>query len=62
MPNDGGWKAVAGIGNRHQQSLSANHRPRHVNVTVPRYEIAVATIFILRLWHCGENRRFESGE
>lgn len=25
-----------------------------------RYEIADATIFILRLWHCRENRRFES--
>ena len=27
-----------------------------------RYEIADATIFILRLWHCRENRSFESGE
>ena len=25
-----------------------------------RYEIADATIFILRLWHCRENRSFES--
>ena len=25
-----------------------------------RYEIAAATIFILRLWHCRENRSFES--
>jgi plasmid stabilization system protein ParE len=24
-----------------------------------RYEIANATIFILRLWHCRENRSFE---
>ena len=27
-----------------------------------RYEIANATIFILRLWHCRENRSFESDE
>lgn len=27
-----------------------------------RYEIANATIFILRLWHCRENRRFASEE
>ena len=27
-----------------------------------RYEIADATIFILRLWHCRENRSFESDE
>lgn len=27
-----------------------------------RYEIAAATIFILRLWHCRESRSFESGE
>jgi plasmid stabilization system protein ParE len=27
-----------------------------------RYEIANATIFILRLWHCRENRSFESEE
>ena len=27
-----------------------------------RYEIADATIFILRLWHSRENRSFESGE
>ena len=27
-----------------------------------RYEIATATIFILRLWHCRENRSFESEE
>jgi plasmid stabilization system protein ParE len=25
-----------------------------------RYEIAAATIFILRLWHCRENRSFDS--
>jgi plasmid stabilization system protein ParE len=25
-----------------------------------RYEIASGTIFILRLWHCRENRSFES--
>lgn len=25
-----------------------------------RYEIADATIYILRLWHCRENRSFES--
>jgi plasmid stabilization system protein ParE len=25
-----------------------------------RYEIASATIFILRLWHCRENRSFDS--
>ncbi|BAV66801.1 type II toxin-antitoxin system RelE/ParE family toxin [Sphingobium sp. TKS] len=25
-----------------------------------RYEIAAGTIFILRLWHCRENRNFES--
>lgn len=25
-----------------------------------RYEIANATIFILRLWHCRENRSFEA--
>ncbi len=24
-----------------------------------RYEIAVGTIFVLRLWHCRENRSFE---
>ncbi|WP_070932654.1 type II toxin-antitoxin system RelE/ParE family toxin [Edaphosphingomonas haloaromaticamans] len=27
-----------------------------------RYEIAAGTIFILRLWHCRENRSFESEE
>lgn len=27
-----------------------------------RYEIASATIFILRLWHCRENRSFNSEE
>lgn len=27
-----------------------------------RYEIADATIFILRLWHCREHRSFESEE
>jgi len=27
-----------------------------------RYEIAGGTIFILRLWHCRENRSFESEE
>jgi plasmid stabilization system protein ParE len=27
-----------------------------------RYEIADATIFILRIWHCRENRSFESGD
>ncbi len=27
-----------------------------------RYEIAGATIFILRLWHCREHRSFESHE
>lgn len=27
-----------------------------------RYEIANATIFILRLWHCRENRSFEPEE
>ena len=27
-----------------------------------RYEIADATIFILRLWHCREERSFESDE
>ena len=27
-----------------------------------RYEIAAATIFILRLWHCRENRSFGSEE
>lgn len=27
-----------------------------------RYEIADATIFILRLWHCRENCGFESDE
>ena len=27
-----------------------------------RYEIASGTIFILRLWHCRENRSFESEE
>jgi plasmid stabilization system protein ParE len=27
-----------------------------------RYEIAKAMIFILRLWHCRENRSFESGD
>lgn len=27
-----------------------------------RYEIAAATIFILRLWYCRENRSFESDE
>ncbi len=26
------------------------------------YEIAAGTIFILRLWHCRENRSFESEE
>jgi plasmid stabilization system protein ParE len=25
-----------------------------------RYEIASGTIFVLRLWHCRENRSFES--
>jgi plasmid stabilization system protein ParE len=27
-----------------------------------RYEIAARTIFILRLWHCRENRGFEADE
>ena len=27
-----------------------------------RYEIADATIFILRLWHCREERSFESDD
>ena len=27
-----------------------------------RYEIAAGTIFILRLWHCRENRSFEPEE
>ncbi|WP_335743912.1 hypothetical protein [Tardibacter chloracetimidivorans] len=27
-----------------------------------RYEIAAGTIFFLRLWHCRENRSFESEE
>jgi len=27
-----------------------------------RYETAKDTIFILRLWHCRENRSFESEE
>ena len=27
-----------------------------------RYEIAAGTIFILRRWHCRENRSFESEE
>lgn len=27
-----------------------------------RYEMAAATIFILRLWHCRENRTFEAEE
>jgi plasmid stabilization system protein ParE len=27
-----------------------------------RYEIAAGTIFILRLWHCRENRSFKSEE
>lgn len=27
-----------------------------------RYEIAAGTIFILRLWHCRQNRGFESDE
>jgi plasmid stabilization system protein ParE len=27
-----------------------------------RYEIAVGTIFILRLWHCRENRNYGSEE
>jgi plasmid stabilization system protein ParE len=27
-----------------------------------RYEIAAGIIFILRLWHCRENRSFESEE
>jgi len=28
----------------------------------PREELVAATIFILRLWHCRENRSFESEE
>jgi len=27
-----------------------------------RYEVSAGTIFILRLWHCRENRSFESEE
>lgn len=43
------------------------YEPREVRrITVGnyelRYEIAAGTIFILRLWHCRENRSFEPGE
>lgn len=45
----------------------AAYEPREVRRIIignyeMRYEIANATIFILRLWHCRENRSFESNE
>lgn len=41
------------------------HEPREVQRIIVgnyelRYEIAEATTFILRLWHCREERRFQS--
>ena len=27
-----------------------------------RYEIAASTLFVLRLWHCRENRNFDTGD
>jgi plasmid stabilization system protein ParE len=43
------------------------HEPREVRRIIIgnyelRYEIAAGTIFILRLWHCRENRSFASEE
>lgn len=43
------------------------YRPREVRRIIVgnyelRYEIANATIFVLRLWHCRENRSVESEE
>lgn len=43
------------------------YQPREVRRVIVgnyelRYEIADATVFILRLWHHRENRGFESGE
>jgi len=45
----------------------AAYEPREVRRIIVgnyelRYEIAAGTIFILRLWHCRENRSFESEE
>lgn len=45
------------------EKLSA-YEPREVRRIIVgdyelRYEIADATIFVLRLWHCRENRSFE---
>lgn len=43
---------------------SAAYEPREVRRIIVgnyemRYEIAMGTIFILRLWHCRENRGFQ---
>lgn len=45
----------------------AAYEPREVRRIIVgnyelRYEIADATIFILRLWHCREERSFESDD
>ncbi|MGD9811986.1 MAG: type II toxin-antitoxin system RelE/ParE family toxin [Sphingobium sp.] len=45
----------------------AAYKPREVRRIIVgnyemRYEIAAGTIFILRLWHCRENRSFEAEE